>query len=56
VKETDRLKGLLNQKDGAGVVQNPHVILEGHRLNPAWCTQNGFLFKDLKILLLSIGD
>jgi hypothetical protein len=54
VEETDRLKGLLNQKEGAGVAQNLHVILEGHRLNPAWCTQVGI--KDLKILLLSIGD
>jgi hypothetical protein len=49
VKEADRLKGLL----GTGVEQNLHVILEGHRLNPAWCIQIRLLHVDLKILLVS---
>jgi hypothetical protein len=43
VKEADLLKGLL----GAGVAQNLHVILEGHRLNPAWWIQLGLSQKNL---------
>ena len=56
MKEADRLKGLLNLKDRAGMVQNPHVILEGQLLQPAWCTRVGILFKDLNIFLMSRGD